>query len=102
MPIEQLGKDLFFIPDFIHDFGDETHHNYRGSLKRHIAVEKALNFLMGILMWIGDACPFYKMLRVPIEVGLGLNCNFPSKDVALYAAWSSRKGYYDYVGEAKT
>jgi len=99
MPLTQVGKELFYIPPFIHDYGDKNHHTYRGSLRRHVAVEKALFFLMGILMWVGDACFFYKLLRVPIEVGLGLNCNFPARNVALYAAWSYRKGYYDYVGE---
>jgi len=105
----QLGKDLFFIPDFIHDFCDDNnHHTYRGSLKRHIAVEKALFFLMDILMRVcdvwslrEDSFSLYNLLMIPIEIGLGLNCNFPSRDVALYAAWSLRKGYYEYIGEAK-
>jgi len=99
MTVEQVGKDLYFIPEFIHDYGDEKHHTYRGSLKRHVAVEKALFLLLAILTWIGDACPLYKLLRAPIEISLGFNCGFPSRDVALYCIWSVRKGYYDYVGK---
>jgi len=98
--ITQVGKDLFYIPDFIHDYGDEKHHTYQGSLKRHIAVEKAIYFLWGILNSIGDAFPLYGLFMVPIEIGLGLNCNFRVEDVGRYVVWSLFKGYYDYLGEA--
>jgi len=42
---------------------------------RHIAIEKALYLLL------------YKILRVPIIMACGLNCNFPVKDVLLYVVW---------------
>jgi len=101
MTVVQVGKDLFRIPDFIHDYGDEDNHTFKGSLKRHIAVEKAVYFLWSILNSVGDAFPLYNLFMAPIEVALGFNCNFPAKDVARYVVWSLRKGCFEWVGEAK-
>ena len=78
----------WFVMNGLPDFDDPVNHNYRGSLIRHIAFEKAFVFLRHILRdVIGDACPLYPPLRAFNDIALGLNCNFPAEKVALYTAW---------------
>jgi len=77
------------MPSFVHDFGDWERHTYRGSLRRHVAVERVLRFFQWVLnVVVGDACPAYELLYAPVHMGFGLNCNFPRRDVALFVAWS--------------
>lgn len=66
---------MFQIPDFVHEFGDSDNHTYRGSLMRHLAVER-------LLMWIRslslncDGVPGYRFLDAFLDLLFGLNCNF--------------------------
>jgi len=81
-------KEIVF-PSFVHHYCEDEggNHTFKGSLRRHTAIEKALYFLDDLLIFIGDAFPLYDLLSVPLIVGFGLNCNFPQKDVALYLVW---------------
>jgi len=82
------------LPPFVHDFGDWKHHTYRGSYRRHVAVEEALRFFVWVLnVVVGDACPVYELLYTLVHIGFGLNCNFPRRDVALFVAWNLRLEY---------
>jgi len=59
-------------------------HNYRGSLIRHIAVERALAFASkpATILWLHTKNDMaYKLLKLPFEIGFGLNMNFPVGDV---------------------
>jgi len=86
-----MTKDIVF-PSFVHETELEQH-NFKGSLKRHLAVEKALLFLLKILdEGIGDAVPGYSILEIPFIIAFGLNCNFPTLDIGQYVVWHLR-GY---------
>lgn len=89
----------FEIPEFIHEFGDDTTHTFRGSLRRHLAAEKVLIKLRGWLIECGDALPSYKSLNALLDLFFGLNCNFPLKDIILYMIWTLKDGYYPCVKE---
>jgi len=91
------GVGYFAIPDFIHEFSeDDLHHTFKGSHLRHITVERVLYKIMGVLT-NNDAMPFYRFFGSCLDFLLGLNCNFPKKDVALYFWWALTKDYYDLV-----
>jgi len=92
--LTDLNKGQFIvIPDppwFVAPFGDtDQEHTYKGSLLRHITVERVLYrfnwFLFGV---IGETCPLFHVLLGLQDVLFGLNCNFPLRNIALFAAWS--------------
>jgi len=69
-------------------------HNYKGSLIRHIAVERALAFASkpaGILWLYTRNDVAYKLLKFPFEIGFGLNMNFPVKDVLRHVVFYLRR-----------
>jgi len=75
-------------PDFVHESKDEGEgHTFKGSLTRHIAVEKAVYLMQKIVEGVGDAFPLFDVLYIPIIIGFGVNCNFPIKDVMKYVVW---------------
>jgi len=77
--------DLSFICDYVED---GLGHTYKGSLGRHIIVEKVLFFFQKIMNdIIGDAFPLYDLFEIPISIGLGLNCSFPWKKVIKFQVW---------------
>jgi len=86
--------DLYDVPDlsppwFVMDFGDLQEHAYKGSLLRHVTVERVLwklNWLEFDV--IGEACPFFHPLLAFTDILFGLNCNFPLRNIALFAAWT--------------
>jgi len=85
-----IGSEILQMPDFIHDYEESTDkHTFKGSLARHIAVERVL---MKISWWFTchDAIPGYTFFSGFLTFLLGLNCNFPAKDVALYTQWYVR------------
>jgi len=77
------------FPSFVHEYYDieEEKHTFNGSIRRHVAVERAISQVSRILNFIGDAFPLYDYLSILPIIALGLNCNFPVKDVALYVVW---------------
>lgn len=93
------GRTLTFeIPEFIHEFGDDTTHTFEGSLRRHLAVEKVLIRLRGWLIE-HDALPGYSFLDAFLDFLFGLNCNFPLKDIILHMIWTLKDGYYPCIKE---
>lgn len=78
------------LPWFVVPFGDtDREHSYRGSLLRHITVERVLYQLNYIEFdVIGEACPLFHVLLGFTDILFGLNCNFPLRNIALFAAWS--------------
>jgi len=89
MKLYWVGFEYIGIPDFVHEFGHPTPHIYKGSLRRHLAIEKPL---YKIRDWLinHDAMPGYHLLWALTGIVMGLNCNLPYRDVALYAAWYLR------------
>lgn len=96
LTLVDLGNGTILqMPDFIHDYGPDNDsmnplcHYYRGSLIRHISVEKSLLFLRRKILGelIGDAFPLYEFLDSIVGIALGFNCNFPAGDIALYTVW---------------
>jgi len=79
--------------NFIHDFGNWYQHNYKGSLNRHLAIEKTLIRFQKIYKFIGDAFPIYDLIYSPMHLFFGLNCNFPLRDIALYIIWDLKMWY---------
>ena len=78
-------------PWFVHEIGkneslDPGDHNFKGSFKRHLVVEKILNRLQWILI-CHDAVPGYTLLESFMCIGWGLNCSFPLQHIALYVVW---------------
>ena len=75
-------------PSWVHETEAETgKHTFRGSRRRHLTIERALYGIQGLLNWIGDAFPGYDLLRIPLEIAFGLNCNFPLPDIFRYVVW---------------
>lgn len=90
------GTHIFEIPDFVHDFGDPTPHTFKGSLGRHITIEK---LLYKIRRWLtyNDAIPGCGVAELLLDLLFGLNCGFPLKDIGLYLVWTLRAGFYKEV-----
>lgn len=87
MVLVKISGDLILeMPDFIHEYGDKNNHTYKGSLKRHVTVEK---ILYKISWWLtdNDAMPVCKLFDAVLDILFGLNCNFPKRDIALYFVW---------------
>lgn len=87
----------FLYPPFVHDFGEDNDsenpadHVFKGSFVRHRAVEKPLLKIRWLLMSF-DAVPGYTPADGLLGILLGLNCNFPMRDVALWFVWFLRGG----------
>jgi len=60
-------------------------HTYRGSIIRHIAIEKAID-LLTIPTNKVPSWKLYLVIRIPYSLAYGLNCNFPLKDTVKYVA----------------
>ncbi len=81
-----------------YDWFDSKQHVFKGSLVRHVAVEKALYFLIddfvGRFVKERNALEtlFKRILETPLNFAFGLNCNFPLRDIALCTMWEL-KGY---------
>jgi len=80
-------KDLPRVPWFVHDYVwdlSKDSHTYKGSLARHLAVERtAFHLFKGLTEW--DATWLYPLANFFQDLVLGLNCGFPPRDVMLYA-----------------
>lgn len=85
MTLVDFGNVVLQMPDFLHDFSSDVH-RYKGSLARHVAVERVL---YKVQSWLTahDAMPGHFLLSAALGLVFGLNCGFPAKHVALYVAW---------------
>jgi len=69
---------------------EEGRHRYKGSLKRHVIIERLLYFLQKIFVRIfglplcGTSVAW---LYLPLDIAFGLNCGFPPRHVVLYLKW---------------
>jgi len=98
--VELNGKTYTFeIPWFIYDFNNDTH-NFKGSLQRHVTIERVLKKIRGLLGEI-DAVPGYNLFETVLDLLFGLNCNFRRKRIALYMIWGLKKGQYRCVEEVE-
>lgn len=91
--------DIEYFPSFFHWFYDDgEHHTYKGSLKRHVCVER---LIMPTREWLVhyDATIIYRILNFFIDLILGLNCGFPAKDVMSYAIWDARPLNFENLKE---
>jgi hypothetical protein len=86
------------------DWFDRKQHSFNGSFVRHVAVEKALYFLIDDIVGRfvkerGTLETFFKrILETPIKLIFGLNCNFPLRDIALCVVWELKgtpNAYFD-------
>ena len=63
---------------------DSPNHTYKGSLIRHIAVEKTFAFAskpVSIMLRKTGSWRMYKLLKFPFEIVFGLNMNLPYQDI---------------------
>jgi len=104
-----VGKHIYQMPDFIHDFGDRYHHmsmmrtakideEYGGYLPNegpanwrlviHVTLDDLIFY--PIRDWlkkhVGDN-EVSSVLRSVLGFFWGFNCNFPPRDVVLHTAW---------------
>ena len=76
-------KHKVYQGDFIHEFGNSYKHTFKGSLKRHLSIEK---YLYRFNHWLldYDSYGWYKIFRVLLTILYGLNCDFPKLDILRY------------------
>ena len=84
----RLGNKTFCVifPKFIHEIKDKTHSRSGGL---HKAIDK---FFYKLRWWLicHDALPLYRILNTGLGFLWGLNCGFPSNDIALWVVWYLR------------
>jgi len=107
---EYVGKLVFEMPWFLHEFGDDAHH---ASMMRtakmgkygyipgtgppkwryliHVFLDDYLFYPLRNLLQrrYGDG-KTYNFLRTVLGFFWGLNCAFPPRDVVLYTIWDFR------------
>ena len=74
---------------------NSPNHTYKGSLIRHIAIERAFAKLEKPLAFMfrkTHSLRAYRLLKFPYEIVFGLNMNLPKEDVIKYVV-------FEYLGE---
>ena len=76
------------MPSFFHEFSpDNKAHVFKGSGIRHVSIERVLLKIRNF-MYANGTVPFFRVIDLALDIAFGLNCSFPSRDVAAYALWS--------------
>lgn len=85
--LEVIWKEIKIFYPFIQEFGYKNKHCYKGSLLRHITIERVIvkvrNFFEAILpfnIYFGFKGIFY----TPFNLLFGLNCNYRIADIIKY------------------
>lgn len=97
--IVHVGKHTYQMPDFIHDFGNEFHHNCprinphtQPSVRNwieaelHEIIEAWLLYPLSKFLIDNDGRSI-GLLRSPLSFLWGIVCGFPLRDVILYTIW---------------
>lgn len=104
-----VGKHVYQMPDFIHEFGDYTHHMsmmrtcerteegeyipFTGPSNLAFIRHKCLDVIFYMIRRFlidYDGAWFHDLIDIPLSFLWGLNCNFPPRDVALHTVWDLR------------
>jgi len=92
--IEPINIIVVKAPPFAHEYKGEWHnyldpksHTYRGSFARHISIERPAMRLRSYLLYRRDTGAFFFFFNFIFDLILGLNCNFPTRDVMKYSVW---------------
>ncbi len=100
--IIEVGKLIFQMPDFIHDFGHREHHNVPAAnsemehtirnwvkIELHELIEHYLLYPARNWFTARDARSIYK-LDTLLGFIWGFVCGFPAKDILLHTLWDMR------------
>jgi len=71
---------------FFHSYYESSnHHTFKGSLIRHITIERILYRLKAFALSFPR--PLSTVLLFPLTILFGLNCNFPIRDVLQWSLY---------------
>lgn len=90
-PARDLTKQdvaYFLGQTWKHEFAEDgKSHTFKGSVARHVAIERVL--MIGRNFVLKNECmPFHSIIDFALDILLGFNCNFPSRDIAKFSTWS--------------